>query len=111
MIRYLMAAVVGACVVAGSAGVALAQQDMRVRIHNQTGITLYRFYSTNTGSDRWGNDVMGSTTLAPGSSMRLNFANKDGYCLFDFKAIFEDGTELARQGVDVCSTSDYYYQP
>ena len=98
-----------AVVVLAGAGATLA--DMRVRIHNDTGITLYRFFSTNTGSTRWGKDVMGSTTLASGSSMKLNFANKDGYCLFDFRAIFSDGTELTRQGVNVCQMSDYYYQP
>jgi len=88
-----------------------AAQDMRVRIHNDTGYTLYRFYSTNTGSSKWGSDVMGTSTLASGSSMKLNFANAEGYCLFDLRAIFEDGTELTRQGVNVCEATDYYYQP
>jgi len=102
--------ILAALVVMLAAGAAQAQ-DMRLRIHNDTGLTLYRFYSTNTGSTRWGNDVMGSSTLASGSSMKLNFANSKGYCLFDFRAIFVDGTELTRQGVNVCQMSDYYYQP
>lgn len=85
--------------------------DRRVRIHNDTGITLYKFYSTNTGSKRWGSDVMGSSTLADGGAMILNFDNKEGYCEFDFRAIFADGTELTRQGVNVCELADYYYQP
>lgn len=93
-----------------SAGQAMAL-DRTVRIHNDTGLTLYRFYSTNTGASRWGQDVMGSSTLAPGASMKLNFDNEDGYCEFDFRAIFEDGTEATRQAVNVCETSDYYYQP
>ena len=86
-------------------------QDMGLNIHNETGVTLYRFYSTNTGSDVWGSDVMGSSTLESGASMRLNFDNADGYCLFDFRAVFADGDELTRQGVNVCETADYYYQP
>ena len=93
-----------------SAGQAMAL-DRTVRIHTDTGLTLYRFYSTNTGASRWGRDVMGSTTLAPGATMKLNFDNAEGYCEFDFRAIFEDGTELTRQAVNVCETSDYYYQP
>ncbi len=99
-----------AAALAASVGAAEAQ-DMRMRIHNDTGMTLYKFYSTNTGSTRWGSDVMGASTIATGSSMKLNFANAEGYCLFDFRAIFEDGTELTRQGVNVCEMSDYYYQP
>jgi hypothetical protein len=91
-----------------SAAPSLAQ-DRNVRIHNDTGVTLYRFYSTNSGSDRWGNDVMGSSTLAPGASMRLNFDNKYGYCEFDFQAEFADGSVLRRDRVNVCEIGDYYY--
>jgi hypothetical protein len=54
---------------------------------------------------------MGSSTLPSGRSMTMNFDNQYGYCLFDFRAIFEDGTELLRGNVNVCEVSDYYYQP
>lgn len=84
---------------------------MKVRIHNDTGYTLYRFYSTNSGSSKWGRDVMGSSTLQSGRAMTLNFDNEYGYCLFDFRAIFEDGSELLRANVNVCEVSDYYYTP
>lgn len=90
--------------------VSVQAQDRYVRIHNDTGVTLYRFYSTDSGSKRWGNDVMGSSTLEPGASMRLNFDNDYGYCLFDFRAEFADGEVLERQEVNVCEVADYYYQ-
>ena len=85
--------------------------DRHVRIHNDTGLTLYRFYSTNSGSTKWGHDVMGSSTLASGNYMTMNFDNAKGYCLFDFRAIFEDGTELTRGNVNVCEVADYNYTP
>jgi hypothetical protein len=91
------------------AGPALA--DRRVRIHNETGLTLYRFYSTNSGASKWGRDVMGSSTLPSGRYMTMNFDNAKGYCLFDFRAIFVDGTELLRANVNVCEVSDYRYTP
>ncbi len=83
--------------------------DRNVRIHNETGTTIYRFYSTNSGASKWGSDVMGNSTLAPGASMRLNFDNKYGYCEFDFRAEFSDGTTLQRNKVNVCEVGDYYY--
>ena len=83
--------------------------DRHVRIHNDTGLTLYRFQSTNSGAKRWGSDVMGSKVLPNGASMRLNFDNSKGYCTFDFKATFEDGTVLQKANVNVCETGDYYY--
>lgn len=85
--------------------------DRRVRIHNDTGLTLYRFYSTNAGATKWGRDVMGSSTLPSGQYMTMNFDNAKGYCLFDFRAIFEDGTELTRGNVNVCEVADYNYTP
>ena len=83
--------------------------DRHLRIHNDTGLTLYKFQSTNSGAPRWGSDVMGSSVLPNGSSMKLNFDNADGYCEFDFKATFEDGTVLQKANVNVCETGDYYY--
>jgi len=99
-----------ALAIATATGTAQAQ-DRNVRIHNETGYTLYRFYSTNSGSSKWGRDVMGSSTLPSGRSMNMNFDNKYGYCEFDFRAIFEDGSELTRARVNVCEIGDYYYKP
>lgn len=99
----LAAAVVAVTAVSASA------YDRHLTIHNDTGLTLYKFYSTNSGASKWGNDVMGSSTLPNGASMRLNFDNSKGYCEFDFRAVFEDGSVLQRANVNVCETGDYYY--
>lgn len=86
-----------------------AAYDRHLRIHNDTSVTIYKFYSTNSGSKKWGHDVMGSNTLAPGEAMTLNFDNEKGYCEFDFRAEFEDGDVLQRANVNVCETGDYSY--
>ena len=93
----------------GLSTLSAAAVDRHVTIHNDTGMTLYKFYSTNSGASKWGSDVMGSSTLPNGSSMRLNFDNAKGYCNFDFRAVFEDGTVLQRANINVCETGDYYY--
>jgi hypothetical protein len=54
---------------------------------------------------------MGNGTLGSGRYMSLNFANSKGYCLFDFRAVFSDGTVAQRANVNVCTLADYYYQP
>lgn len=88
-----------------------ALADRRVRIHNTTGYTLHSFTSTNSGSKKWGRDVLGSGVLPSGKYIVLNFDNAKGYCLFDFRATFADGTRLERYNVNVCQIADYYYQP
>lgn len=100
-----------AVALASLAATAVQADHMKVRIHNDTGLTLTRFYSTNAGSSKWGRDVMGSSVLPSGRAMTMNFDNQYDYCVFDFRAIFEDGTELLRGGVNVCEMSDYYYVP
>ena len=97
------------CLTLGSAFSAAAATDRNVTIHNDTGSTIYRFYSTNSGSSHWGSDVMGDNTLPAGSAMNLNFDNSYGYCNFDFHVEFEDGSVLEKQSVNVCEVGDYYY--
>ena len=86
-----------------------AAVDRNVNIHNNTGYTIYRFYSTNSGASKWGNDVMGSTTLPYGNYMQLNFDNKYDYCVFDFRIEFEDGTSYEERDVDVCKVGDFTF--
>lgn len=88
----------------------LAAADMKVRIHNNTGVEMYGFTSTNSGASNWGSDVFGQSTLPSGSSIVLNFSNSNGYCLFDFKAVFVDGDVLEKREIDVCSIKDFYYE-
>jgi hypothetical protein len=110
MLKHSFRMTIAALTLAATAFPAAAV-DRHLRIHNDTGMTLYKFYSTNSGATKWGNDVMGSSTLPSGSSMRLNFDNGNGYCEFDFRAVFEDGTVLQKANVNVCETGDYYYTP
>ena len=41
--------------------------------------------------------------------MNINIDDGSGACLYDFKAVFEDGEELVRNGIDVCTTTTYTY--
>ena len=100
----------GACALTFSAGMALADH-MNVNIHNTTGYAIVHFYSTNSGADRWGHDILGDGYLPDGNYITMNFDNDYGHCLYDFRAEFEDGTVLQRGGVNVCEISDYYYEP
>lgn len=83
--------------------------DRRVRIVNETGVTMVRFFGSNTGSGSWEEDILGEDVLPSGSAVVVNFDDASGYCKFDFKAVFEDGDELVRQGVNVCETGTFTY--
>ena len=84
--------------------------DRRVEIINNTGFTIVEFYGSNTGSDSWEEDILGTDVLPSGSSVVINFDDASGYCKFDFRAVFEDGDVLERAGVNVCETATFTYE-
>lgn len=84
-------------------------QDRRVVIVNNTGFTMVRFYASNAGRTSWEEDILGQDVLRSGQRVRINIDDGTGACVFDFKAVFEDGDELVRKGVNVCQISTYTY--
>lgn len=94
------------CLAAGAA----QAQDRHVVIVNNTGLTMMEFYGSNTGSGSWEEDILGADTLPSGGQVRIDFDDASGYCMFDFRAVFEGGTVAERSNIDVCETSTYTYE-
>ena len=92
----------------GIASPALAE-NRSVTIVNNTGYTMTNFYGSNTGANTWQEDILGQDTLPSGSQVSVNFDDETGYCMFDFKAVFEDGDELVREKVNVCEIGTFTY--
>jgi hypothetical protein len=79
--------------------------DRHVTIINNTNSAIREFYGSNAGVDSWQEDILGSDILPAGSSVKINFDDGSGYCTFDFKAVFVDGSSLVDSNVDVCTTA------
>ncbi|NRB19436.1 MAG: hypothetical protein HRU33_18210 [Rhodobacteraceae bacterium] len=106
--RHIVTAMAVLAVTATTAVPAFAL-DRRVRIINDTGYVLVEFYGSNKGSTSWEEDILGPDVLRSGQSVRIDFDDGTGYCKFDFKAIFDDGDELIRKGVNICEIGSYTY--
>jgi hypothetical protein len=91
------------------AAVSAAAEDRRVEIVNDTGFTMTHFYGSNKKSDSWEEDILGDDVLPSGSSVVINFDDGTGYCVFDFRAVFEDGDELVDREVNVCEIGTFTY--
>jgi len=83
--------------------------NRRVRIHNNTGWTMLRFYASDSRVTSWEEDMLGRGTLAAGRSVTMNIDDGSGACVYDFKAEFTNGQVLTRYQVNVCQIADYYY--
>jgi len=79
--------------------------DRHVMVVNNSSATVTQFYGSNAGADSWEEDILGADVLPPGGSVNINFDDGSGYCTFDFKAVFADGTSAVESGIDVCTTS------
>lgn len=87
-----------------------AALDRRVKIVNRTGFTIVKFYGSNKGTDSWEEDILGRGMLPSGESVTINFDDRSGYCVYDFKAVFNDGDVLIRRGVNVCELGTFTYE-
>ena len=83
--------------------------DRRVRIHNQTGWTMVRFYASRASTSSWEEDILGSRVMRNGQSWRINIDDGTRSCVYDFRAEFSNGQVLQRFGVNVCRITDYHY--
>ena len=83
--------------------------NRRVRVHNQTGWTMLRFYASDSHTTDWEEDILGRDTLSAGRSLMINIDDGSGACVYDFKAEFTNGQTLTRYNINVCQIADYYY--
>jgi hypothetical protein len=73
-------------------------QDRNVLILNETQHTIVQFFA-----------ILGEDVLPVGQSVNINIDDGTEACLYDFKAVFDDGEELVRNRIDVCTIGTYRY--
>lgn len=78
------------------------RQDRRMVIVNESPRIIREFYATNSGVNSWGRDLLGREVIRPGQRYIFNFDDGTGYCLFDFRAVLDDGRPVERYRVNVC---------
>lgn len=91
---------------AGSASAACSDgNDRYVTIVNGTRTTVRELYGSNVNRSDWEEDVLGANVLPSGQQIRVNWDDNSCACLFDFKAVLTDGTEIIRRRFNVCTES------
>jgi hypothetical protein len=84
-----------------------AGQDRNVLIVNNSNSSIVRFYGSNVGTNSWEEDILGTGILPIGRSVRINFDDGSGYCNFDFKIEFSDGSTVIQNNINVCTVGTY----
>jgi hypothetical protein len=84
-----------------------AAEDRRVRIINDSNVTLSRFYASNAGRRSWEEDILGRSVLPAGRSVVINIDDGTGACMFDFKAVLANGRTVESYGMNVCQITSW----
>ena len=82
--------------------------DRQVRIVNATSSEIVELYGSRVDA-RTPRNILGEATLPSGASMDVDFDDGSGYCLFDFRAVFDDGAVLERKRVNICEVGTFRY--
>lgn len=102
MTRFGQALLVGVSML--WAGSALAGvQDFTLT--NATGYQIDQIFVSPTTQSSWEEDIMGRDALGDGEYVDISFDAPDGQCMWDLKAVYNDGEEAVWIGFDLCTVS------
>jgi hypothetical protein len=108
VVMVVMGALIAAAAMVSAYAPATADENKKIKIINETRHKIVRFYASRVGTKDWEEDILGEDVLGIGQSVTINFGTGD-YCVYDFKAIFDDGDALEKYRVNVCDLDSYRY--
>jgi hypothetical protein len=86
-------------------------KDRRVDIVNASGYTITNFFASTVDQDSWEEDMLDNDTLKNGETLEADIDDGTNACLYDFKAVFSDGTVLVRRKINVCEIGTFTFKP
>lgn len=83
--------------------------DRRVTITNSTSTTMKMFFASNVDTKKWEEDILGDRVLRPGESIDVDIDDGTDHCAYDFRALFDSGSEIVKNDVNVCKIGQFYF--
>ncbi len=81
--------------------------DRHIELTNNTRMAIVEVYAAHTGTGCWQNDLLGDEILLPANSLLVDIDDGAGYCRFDMKTVFDDGTTLIRRDINLCAVDRF----
>jgi hypothetical protein len=79
-------------------------------VHNRRNANMTELYISPSSQGSWDNSNVLNEVLRAGENRRISFASSPASeCLYDFKAVFENGQQVEDFQIDVCARNDYAF--
>ncbi|HEX8667799.1 MAG TPA: argininosuccinate lyase [Allosphingosinicella sp.] len=72
---------------------------------NDTGYNISEIYVAPSREADWQEDVLGQDILSKGSRVNIHFDRSEDTCLWDLKAVYDDGDTATWQAFNLCEVS------
>lgn len=105
--RLLLLLAVWLATVSATTAFAQGRHDRRVDVINDTDRVVQSFYATNATIKNWGRDLLGQDVIPSKQSYRFDFNDGTGQCIFDLRAVLDNGRFFERYRVNVCTASSW----
>jgi hypothetical protein len=83
------------------------RNDRRMDIINDTDRVVNSVYATNSTVKNWGRDLLGQDVIPSKQSYRFDFNDGTGRCMFDLRAVLDNGRFFERYKVNVCTATSW----
>ena len=81
--------------------------NRRIRVINDSSLTISRFYASRASTTSWEEDVLGGDVIRSGRSQRFNLDDGTCRCIFDLLAVMSSGERTTRYGINICKISTW----
>lgn len=81
-------------------------EDVKFTLTNASEYTIDEFYASPANDENWGEDILGEDVLEGGNAGTVTIADGSTECLYDLKAVDEDGAEHVLEDLDLCKTPE-----
>lgn len=94
-----------AALLAGVVSTPAFASDETLTVANRTGYTINELYLSPHSANNWEEDVMGDETLETDTSVDIDFSKSEDTCMWDMKAVYDDGTKRVWGNINPCKIS------
>lgn len=84
-------------------------EDLVFTLNNTSSRELVGFYVEATNMDHWGENILNGS-IEPGETASVTIADGKTTCMYGIKGVFEDGSVVEEEDLNLCELGSYTYE-